>query len=185
MSNVTLITGGARSGKSSFGEKLLKESNGIKGYIATAVAFDEGMKDRIKKHKNSRPSIWKTYELPVNISNSIKKISDECDIVILDCITVFISNIIFEDDLDWENITFEEIDLIEKKIIDEINKIIIEARKNDLDMIIITNEIGSGIVPDNKLSRVYRDIAGRVNQLLSKLSDNVYLSVSGLELKLK
>ena len=185
MSNITLITGGARSGKSSFGEKLLKESSGIKGYIATAVAFDEGMKDRIKKHKSSRPSIWKTYELPVNISNSIKAISNECDIVILDCITVFISNIIFEDDLDWENITFEEIYLIEKRIIDEINKIIVDARKNDLDMIIITNEIGSGIVPDNKLSRVYRDIAGRVNQLLSKLSDNVYLSVSGLELKLK
>ncbi|MEA1975975.1 MAG: bifunctional adenosylcobinamide kinase/adenosylcobinamide-phosphate guanylyltransferase [Bacillota bacterium] len=185
MSDITLITGGARSGKSSFGEKLLKESNGIKGYIATAVAFDEGMKDRIKKHQNSRPSIWKTYELPVNISNSIKTISNECDIVILDCITVFISNIIFEDNLDWKNLIFEEIDLIEKKIIDEINNIIIEARKNDLDMIIITNEIGSGIVPDNKLSRVYRDIAGRVNQLLSKLSDNVYLSVSGLELKLK
>ncbi len=185
VNNITLITGGARSGKSSFGEKLLKESNGRKGYIATAVAFDDGMKDRIKKHQSNRPSSWKTYELPFNISNLIKDISKECDIVILDCITVFTSNILFEKELDWDNVTFEEIDLLEKNIAIEIKKIINLAREYKLNMIIITNEIGSGIVPDNKLSRVYRDIAGRVNQLLGKLSDDVYVSISGLPLKLK
>ncbi len=185
MSNITLITGGARSGKSTFGEKLLKESDGIKGYIATAIPFDDGMKDRIKKHIERRPSNWKTYERPLKISNSIKLISEECDIVILDCITVFLSNIMFEKNYNWEKISREKIDEIEKNIIDEIKKIINNAKLYELNMIIITNEIGSGIVPDNKLSRIYRDIAGRVNQLLSTLSNDVYVTISGLPLKLK
>lgn len=185
MSEITVVTGGARSGKSSFGEKLLKDAKGVKGYIATAVAFDEGMKDRIKKHQNSRPSEWETYELPYNISNSIKEISESCDIVILDCITVFISNILFREKIDWDEISHNKIDELENSIIKEINLIIKKAKENSLSMVIITNEIGSGIVPGNRLSRIYRDIAGRINQLLSKLSDNVYVSISGLPLKLK
>lgn len=185
MSKITTITGGARSGKSSFGEKLLKEHPGIKGYIATAIPFDAGMKDRIKKHKASRPKYWKTFELPRSISPSIEKIASECDVVILDCITVFSSNIFFEKEYDWETVPYETVDALEQKIIEEIQEIIKKARDNQLDMIIITNEVGSGIVPDNRLSRIYRDMAGRINQKLSELSDAVYVSISGIPLQLK
>jgi len=185
MSKIITVTGGARSGKSSFGEKFLRESPGRKGYIATATPFDDGMKDRIKKHQNSRPKKWKTFELPREISTRIYEISKECDIAILDCITVFSSNILFEKEYDWEKISYEKIALLEKKIIKEIQEIIENAKKYDLDLVIITNEVGSGIVPGNRLSRVYRDIAGRINQNLSKLSDEVYVTISGIPLKLK
>lgn len=185
MSKIIMVTGGARSGKSSFGEKILKEKIGRKGYIATATPFDDGMKERIKKHQNSRPKEWKTFELPREISTHIHDISKKCDIVILDCITVFSSNILFEKKYDWEKISYKEIALLEKKIIQEINQIVEKSKKYNLDLVIITNEVGSGIVPGNRLSRVYRDIAGRINQNLSKLSDEVYVTISGIPLKLK
>lgn len=185
MSKIITVTGGARSGKSSFGESLLKKSEGNKGYIATATPFDEGMKDRIMKHQASRPKEWQTFELPYEISSHIHQISKSCDIVILDCITVFSSNILFEKEYDWEQISYEKISLLEEKIIHEIQQIIEKARQYNLDLVIITNEVGSGIVPGNRLSRVYRDIAGRTNQKLSELSDEVYVTISGIPLKLK
>lgn len=185
MSKIVMVTGGARSGKSSFGEELLKKSSGKKGYIATATPFDDGMKERIKKHQNSRPKAWQTFELPYEISSHIDKISKRCDIAILDCITVFSSNILFEKEYDWEKISYEKILVLEEKIIDEIQQIIEKARVYNLDLVIITNEVGSGIVPGNRLSRVYRDIAGRINQKLSELSDEVYVTISGIPLKLK
>lgn len=185
MSKITIITGGARSGKSSFGEKLLKEHSGIKGYIATAIPFDEGMKDRIKKHRASRPSHWKTFELPRSISPNIQTIAKECDIVMLDCITVFSSNIFFEKEFDWETVPYETVDALEQKILKEVQNIIDNAKRYDLDMIIITNEVGSGIVPGNRLSRIYRDMAGRINQRLAQLSDAVYVTISGIPLQLK
>lgn len=185
MSKIITVTGGARSGKSSFGENLLKERQGKKGYIATATPFDVGMKERIKNHQASRPKTWQTFELPYEISSQIHEISKTCDIVILDCITVFSSNILFEKEYDWETISYKEIFLLEKKIIDEIQQIIEKARQYNLDLVVITNEVGSGIVPGNRLSRVYRDIAGRINQKLSELSDEVYVTISGMPLKLK
>lgn len=185
MSKIITVTGGARSGKSSFGEDLLKKSQGNKGYIATATPFDDGMKDRIKKHQASRPKAWKTFELPYEVSSHIYEISESCDIAILDCITVFSSNILFEKEYDWEQISYEKISLLEDKIIEEIQQIIKNARQYNLDLVIITNEVGSGIVPGNRLSRVYRDIAGRINQKLSELSDEVYVTISGIPLKLK
>ncbi|HKL41139.1 MAG TPA: bifunctional adenosylcobinamide kinase/adenosylcobinamide-phosphate guanylyltransferase [Clostridia bacterium] len=185
MSKIITVTGGARSGKSSFGEALLKKSTGKKGYIATATPFDDGMRERIKKHKNSRPKNWETFELPYEISSHIKEISVKCDIVILDCITVFSSNILFEKEYDWEKISYEKISLLEEKIIEEIQQIVKIAKESDLALVIITNEVGSGIVPGNRLSRVYRDIAGRINQKLSQLSDEVYVTISGIPLKLK
>jgi len=185
MSKIVTVTGGARSGKSSFGEALLKKSSGKKGYIATATPFDDGMKERIKNHQNSRPKAWQTFELPYEISSHIDKISKSCDIAILDCITVFSSNILFEKEYDWEKISYEKISVLEEKIIDEIQQIIEKARVCNLDLVIITNEVGSGIVPGNRLSRVYRDIAGRINQRLSELSDEVYVTISGIPLKLK
>jgi len=185
MSKIITVTGGARSGKSSFGENLLKKTQGKKGYIATATPFDDGMKDRIKNHQASRPNSWQTFELPYEISSHINEISRSCDIVILDCITVFSSNILFEKEYDWEQISYEKISLLEEKIIHEIQQIIEKARQYNLDLVIITNEVGSGIVPGNRLSRVYRDIAGRTNQKLSELSDEVYVTISGIPLKLK
>mgnify|MGYP006301338997 CR=1 FL=1 len=185
MSKIILVTGGARSGKSSYGESMLKKLNGKKGYIATAVAFDQGMKDRIRKHKAMRPDDWETFELNYNISKHIEKISNRCDSIILDCITVFISNIFYKENINWDKITNEEIDILEQKIDNEIELIISKVRKHNINMVIVTNEIGSGIVPANKHTRVYRDIVGRINQKLAKLSDKAYACISGIPIELK
>lgn len=180
-----LVTGGARSGKSTFGEELLKKYDGPKAYIATAIAFDEGMKNRIEKHQNQRPDCWKTYELPYNISSEVKSISKEFDHVIIDCITVFVTNILLRENCDWDQITQEEVDPIERKIVKEINAMVDAFKAEDLNVIFITNEVGSGIVPERPLGRIYRDIAGRVNQLLGKRCEHVYATISGIPLKLK
>ena len=185
MSKIILVTGGARSGKSSYGEKLLKKLDGKKGYIATAVAFDDGMKNRIKKHKAMRPDKWKTYELHYNISNHIEKISKKCDSLILDCITVFISNIFYKENINWDKISNDEIDILERKISKEIELIIKKTKQYNLNLIIITNEIGSGIVPANKHTRVYRDIVGRINQNIARLSNKAYTCISGIPIQLK
>lgn len=186
MSKIILVTGGARSGKSTFGEQTIKKMGKTIGYIATGIAFDEGMKNRIKIHQDNRPSEWNTYELPFLVSDKIEMISKECDAYILDCITVLTTNILLRDEkINWETISFQEVNVMEKEIINEIDSIINETRKYQLNAVFVTNEVGSGIVPENRLSRIYRDIAGRVNQHIAKNVDEVYVTIAGIPQRLK
>ncbi|BEP28707.1 bifunctional adenosylcobinamide kinase/adenosylcobinamide-phosphate guanylyltransferase [Helicovermis profundi] len=181
-----LVTGGARSGKSTFAEKLVNVSNNKVAYIATAIAFDEGMKDRIKKHKESRPKHWNTYELYKDIYKEIKNITKDCDTILLDCITILVTNLMFDfDQVDYEKCSRNIIDEIEKYIKDQVVKLINEIRKTNVKAVFVTNELGMGIVPENRLSRIYRDIAGRINQVIAQNADDVYLLVSGVEIKIK
>lgn len=185
MAKIILVTGGARSGKSSFAEKMCENIGTEIAYIATAIPFDDGMLDRIKKHREQRPSEWETFEISRNIDKNIKDISLKKDTVLLDCITVLVNNIMFEEDVNWDNCSHDVIDEIEEKIKVEI-KALIEAVKNtNLNFIMVTNEVGLGIVPENRLARIYRDIAGRVNQILGQYSNEIYLVVCGAPLKIK
>lgn len=186
LSKIVFISGGARSGKSSFGEDLLSKINGEKSYIATSIPFDEGMRDRIKKHVDSRPSDWKTYEINHDIDSSISDVMLASDGVILDCVTVLITNMMFKDlSIDWEKIDRNYIDEFQESILTMFKNMISEIRKYPATFIIISNELGMGIVPENRLSRIFRDIAGKVNQLLAKESDEAYVCISGIPLKLK
>ncbi|SHJ90346.1 adenosylcobinamide kinase /adenosylcobinamide-phosphate guanylyltransferase [Tepidibacter formicigenes DSM 15518] len=180
-----MVTGGARSGKSSFSEKLCKDKKGKVAYIATSIAFDEGMKDRIKKHRQSRPKNWTTYEIYKDIYKEISEISKVNDVVLLDCVTLLVNNLMFEFNINWDSCSREEIDNIENYIQNQIDKLIDEIRKTNIYFVFVTNELGMGIVPENRLSRIYRDIAGRVNQKIASLSDEVYLVVSGIPMKIK
>jgi len=180
-----LVTGGARSGKSSFAEKLIGERYESISYIATAMPYDDGMKDRISKHKDSRPSNWRTYEIYEEISGEIDEISKSSDAILLDCITVMITNLILKNDVDWEKISMAEVNEIEKKLNEEVENLINEILNVTVDAVIVTNEIGSGIVPENRLARIFRDMAGRVNQKIAKASSEVYLTVSGIPIKIK
>lgn len=181
-----LVTGGARSGKSSFAEGLAKEAAGEVAYLATAIAFDEGMKDRIQKHRESRPSSWTTYEGYKDLHKLVPQIAKQHQIILLDCITIMVTNLMFGyGEIDWDQITHGEIDKIENGIKDEIMAWIHEVRAHNLHCIMVTNEVGMGIVPENRLSRIFRDIAGRMNQLIAKLSDEVYFTVSGIPTKIK
>jgi adenosylcobinamide kinase/adenosylcobinamide-phosphate guanylyltransferase len=185
MSKVTLVTGGARSGKSNFAEELCKKKSSKVSYIATAIPFDDGMKDRIKKHKDQRPNYWNTFEIKMNVYKNLDEIIKKSDVILLDCVTVLVNNIIFYDELDFDNITYKEVDKLELKVKNEFKNIIEIIKKSKIDFIFVTNEIGLGIVPENKLARIYRDIVGRMNQYIAKNSDEVYFVVSGIPNKIK
>ena len=185
MSKVILVTGGARSGKSNFAEKLCKEQNNNTAYIATSIPFDDEMKDRVRKHKESRPDNWKTYEIYKDIYTIIDDISKEHKTVILDCITLLVNNLIYTYEIDIDNSTQDKIDELEKYIKEQVEKLLIEIQKTNLYFIIVTNELGLGGVSINKLTRVYTDIVGRINQQIAAQSDEVYFVISGIPMKIK
>lgn len=182
---LTLVTGGARSGKSSFGEALLENIDGNVLYIATAQAFDEEMKDRIKKHREGRPENWITYEGYKNLHREISVYQERISGIFLDCVTIMITNLMLEEPIDWDNITQKEVDFLEKKVLDEVQALVYTVKSFGVPAVFITNEIGLGIVPENKLARIFRDIAGRMNQYIGKEADNVYFVVCGIPNKIK
>ena len=181
---IIYVTGGARSGKSRFAEKLAEESKD-KLYIATAILFDDEMKARAEKHKQDRGNSWKTFEGYRDLDKVI--IKNRCkDSILLDCITTMVTNIMFEDgEKNWESIKTEEIEKLEKRVTAEIEKLLEEGKKFKGNLIIVSNEVGMGLVPEYPLGRHFRDIAGRVNQIIAEKADEVYFLVSGIPMKIK
>lgn len=186
MKNFILITGGARSGKSTLAEKLAKELGEIVVYIATAIPFDEGMIDRIEKHKNSRPKEWITIEKYRDFHELIyNKDFIKADTILLDCITLMVSNLLLESGLDFDSCSMSDVEKVEKNITDEIEKLLVTVEKSSKRLIVVTNEVGMGVVPTFRLGNIFRDIAGRVNQYLARQAQDVYLTVSGIPIKIK
>lgn len=187
MAYLTLVTGGSRSGKSTFAEKYVKGLKGKTLYIATAIGFDEEMKDRIKKHQNMRPKNWDTYEGYQSLEQVIIKKGFEYKCILLDCVTLWVSNQIFDSfGYDgYDDITQEDIDKVERKITDEVLRFVKKVRKTELKVVFVTNEVGSSIMPAYKLGRIFGDIQGRINQVLGNACDEVYFVVCGQALKIK
>lgn len=186
MGKVILVTGGSRSGKSLFAEELAKKIGCNIMYMATAIPFDDEMKDRIKKHKMHRPRSWFTYEGYKNLFEIVEDMGDQYPGIILDCVTVMITNLMFSyDKFDENNIEQVICDEIEEEIKGECIKLVNAAKEKDTTLIMVTNELGSGVVPESKLGRAFRDIAGRINQTIAKEAEDVYLLVSGIPLKIK
>ncbi|MDO5714290.1 MAG: bifunctional adenosylcobinamide kinase/adenosylcobinamide-phosphate guanylyltransferase [Tissierellia bacterium] len=177
---IRLITGGARSGKSSFAENKIKECTSVT-YIATSQVWDKEMEERVRLHRERRPIQWKTWESPLKLSN--------CPYVtreyLLDCVTLFTTNHLFDVLGEGDSITPELQKQIENNILRELRSLIDFVQKNNGNLQIVTNEVGSSIVPENHISRVFRDIQGRINQELGRLSDEVYLVVCGIGVKIK
>ena len=182
MSKITLVTGGSRSGKSTFAENLLKNTDDVL-YIATAIITDEEMRHRIEKHINSRNPQWTTYEGFCDLDIAIESYYESN--IMLDCVTIMTTNLMFNKQIDFDNISMEEVDELLSSIKIEFEKLILKARATNKNLVMVTNEVGLGLVPETKLSRVFRDIAGFVNQYIASLSDEVYLVCCGLPLKLK
>lgn len=185
MSNIILVTGGARSGKSSFAESLCIKQNNKTAYIATSVAFDDEMKNRVKKHQESRPKSWKTYEIYKDIYSIVEELNKNYDTVIMDCVTLMVNNLMFTHGIEVDEATSEELNELENYIREQITKLLEAVKKTNLYFVIVTNEIGMGIVPENKLSRIYGDFVGRANQLIASYSNEVYFVVSGIPMKVK
>ncbi len=181
---LTFITGGARSGKSNFAEELVRQKPGKTVYIATAIPFDENMKDRIKKHREHRPSSWKTIEKYKNFKDLPNDPAfREADNVLFDCMTVMTTNQMVDRDKDWYDLPVEEANKVEKKIQADVKDLLEVLRTKD--SVIVSNEVGLGIVPANNFACYYRDILGRINQQVAREADEVYFTVSGLPLKIK
>jgi adenosylcobinamide kinase/adenosylcobinamide-phosphate guanylyltransferase len=179
----TLITGGARSGKSHFAQELALKAGGAVLFVATAEAGDAEMKRRIEAHRRARPSTWETIETAIHVGRQIPGHIGKAQTVIIDCITLLINNVLQQ----YSQHHDEEIDeaLIEKEVMAEIGELINCIDQSDASFIIVTNEVGLGLVPPNKLSRLYRDLLGKANQMLAQHADEVLLMVAGVPVKIK
>ena len=186
MKNFIFVTGGARSGKSSFAEEKAGELGKKITYIATSINSDEGMQHRIAKHRSDRPSEWATIEMYKNFKDLDHESEFvESDLILLDCITLMVSNLLLESDVDFDECTYKDIDKIESNIFDEIDILISQMDDYDKTFIAVTNEVGMGIVPSYKSGVIFRDIAGRVNQYLASRAREVYMTVSGIPIRVK
>lgn len=175
---ITLITGGARSGKSAYAESRAGEHENVL-YIATARADgDEEMIRRIEAHKKRRPASWSTVEQDYDLAEAIH----EEDAALLDCVTVMLSNYLWNYSTEGEDVDEEK---IEGLLMEELSDLIAAARRKDCDLFIVTNEVGSGIVPMHPVSRAFRDMQGRINQRLAQAADEVYACISGIPVKIK
>lgn len=179
MGKIILVTGGARSGKSSFAEKLaLKLGDGRAAYIATAQIFDDEMNFRVKLHQSRRGTNWQTFEAPFNAAEKISVAAETFDAILFDCVTLYVSNFLCTSAVINEQILYDELRGLIQKLIDA-------AKTSNATTIFVTNEVGSGIVPENKLARRFRDLAGIANQMLASEAEKVFLTVAGLAVDVK
>lgn len=167
---ISYVTGGARSGKSRFAESLAAGSGGSVTYLATAEPFDDEMQARVARHRAERPAGWRTVESPLHTARALLETGTPT--VLLDCLSVWVGNLLHHD---WTD----------DAVLAATDDLLHAARQRDGHVILVSNEVGLGIVPDNALARRYRDLLGWVNQRSAQASDNAWLIVSGLPLRLK
>ncbi|MBQ48497.1 MAG: bifunctional adenosylcobinamide kinase/adenosylcobinamide-phosphate guanylyltransferase [Zetaproteobacteria bacterium] len=169
--NLYLVGGGVRSGKSNFALELAKKLGKERVFVATAQAWDQEMKDRIARHQTERADDFAVFEAPTDPSCYFVE-KEFTDVILLDCLTLWISNLMMQE---------KSLD----EILDAINKFIIQASNHCRHLIIVTNEVGLGVVPESAMGRQFRDITGFAHQLISRQADHVYFATMGLIQKVK
>jgi adenosylcobinamide kinase/adenosylcobinamide-phosphate guanylyltransferase len=174
---ITLILGGARSGKSSFAEQAARDSGKSVTFIATATAGDEEMVERIRKHQASRPANWQTLELPLSLGRSLD--GTLTPVVIVDCITLLVTNVLLSlpEDAPGEAVL--------QKVESEIEELIAAQARIGGQWLLVSNEVGLGLVPPYPLGRVYRDALGWANQRLARAAERVIFMVAGIPMVIK
>ena len=175
--SITLILGGARSGKSRFAQELAAKQGRKVLFVATGEPLDEEMRARIDTHKKSRPAGWRTLEAPTNVARALRGKIGDADVVIIDCITLLVSNLMGDENTD--------VSIWEKKVSAEIKSLITLLKNSKANFIIVSNEVGLGLVPTTPIGRAYRDILGTANQMLARNAGEVYLMVAGISVVLK
>lgn len=170
MGKLIFITGGARSGKSQHATKLAKKFGDKVAFLATCIPSDDEMKERVKRHRNSRPKEWKTIEEPIEVTSALKNLI-QFDAVIIDCITLFLTNLMMEE-------------MSDEEILSKVTNLVQVAKESDFSTVIVSNEVGSGVVPPSEMGRRFRDLAGLANQMIAQDADEVYLMVSGIPVEI-
>ena len=199
MGKLTLLLGGARSGKSSYAEKRAKELGGDNVlYVATSETKDEEMVERVIKHRSERPSAWVTVEAPRNVAQALRQAQDTAlrqersgeRVILLDCITFLVANHLMDtaapEDDPFDDPSSDPFDAqIEAEVVADVEDLITYVKETDVEMLVVSNEVGLGVVPPYELGRAYRDILGRANQILARHADEVLLFVAGIPMKVK
>ena len=173
---IILVTGGARSGKSAFAEKLVRDSGGKRFYIATAPVLDHEMEDRVKRHKARREKdLWTTIEEEVDLDHALENaVRQGAGSILVDCLTLWISNLLYrEPELDGDGMA------------ERSEKLVKTLRKLPAQTVLVTNETGLGIVPENPLARKFRDLSGKCSQIIAAQVDEVYFTVAGIPWRIK
>jgi adenosylcobinamide kinase / adenosylcobinamide-phosphate guanylyltransferase len=184
---LVLVLGGARSGKSAFSERLAAAGGRSVAFIATASAADEDMRLRIARHRAARPREWRTIEEPLELARAVEEAAGHADVLLLDCVTLWLANWLGQQgEVDFERAP-QLIDACTAGALREIERLLVSvaAFAPHQTLIVVSNEVGMGIVPAFALGRVYRDILGRVNQRLAREAERVYLMLAGLGVDIK
>jgi adenosylcobinamide kinase / adenosylcobinamide-phosphate guanylyltransferase len=168
---IILVTGGARSGKSIYAEQRVGQISGRRLYVATAEANDEEMKQRIAEHQKRRADQWITVEEPVELTETLRARCGRTDCALVDCLTLWISNLLIRRD--------------EKYAVESVDRLLETLPQLDFHVVLVTNEVGWGIVPDNPLARQFRDLAGWANQQIATVATEVILMVAGIPMVVK
>jgi adenosylcobinamide kinase/adenosylcobinamide-phosphate guanylyltransferase len=177
MGRLTFILGGARSGKSTYAQQLAEERFQQVAYIATARALDEEMEQRIAAHQQARPDQWVTLEIPSGIGGRLKATPLQVGGVVMDCLTMLVTNLLM--DISTTDERFSEAEA-EAKVRAEVDELLEAIREGPADWIVVSNEVGLGLVPPYPLGRLYRDLLGRANQKLAACADEVFFMVAGI-----
>jgi adenosylcobinamide kinase/adenosylcobinamide-phosphate guanylyltransferase len=172
------LLGGARSGKSAYAENWAQEQGGSVLFVATAEALDEEMAERIAAHRASHPAHWHTLEAPLDVGEAIRQQPDEHDVILIDCLTLLASNALLRLP---ENCSQAQAD---ESVLGEVDALLAAYAASSATWLVISNEVGMGLVPPYRLGRLYRDALGRANQRIAQEADEVLLLVAGLPWRL-
>jgi adenosylcobinamide kinase/adenosylcobinamide-phosphate guanylyltransferase len=191
MGRLTLILGGARSGKSTFAEQRARELGGESVlYVATSEMKDDEMQQRVAKHRAERLTAWGTLEAPRNVAQALRQDGSEAKVILLDCMTFLVANHLMDaaapKDNPFDDPSADPFDpQIEADVVTEVEALVTYVQQSEVDLIVVSNEVGLGVVPPYELGRAYRDILGRANQILARHADEVQLLVAGIPMKVK
>lgn len=181
MGKLTLILGGARSGKSTYAEKLAMKHGGRVSYIATAQALDEEMQARIAVHRQKRLDDWQTFEIPSGVGRALRANPPASEVILLDCLTLLVANRLLEaaPDVDQPNEAAAT-----TQVQGEIDDLLSTIQSSPAKWIVVSNEVGLGLVPPYPLGRIYRDLLGWANQRLARSAERVVFMIAGIPMRL-
>ncbi len=193
ISKLIVILGGARSGKSAFAERLAASRGQSVAFIATATASDDEMRERIASHRASRPKGWYTIEEPHDLAKAVRHAAELADVVLLDCMTLWLGNMLLQTSWQDEKDDEGEVEfytasgLFDERALEEIEALldVVKSLSPNKTLIVVTNEVGFGVVPAYFLGRLYRDTLGYVNQRLAQIAERVYFMVAGIAVDIK